>query len=238
MEVTMEGFDSSAFLDGFMGFFDNLKADLSADYIKSSTITSLIVGAIAAALIIFAAIMYKKSMAFGIVAGVLQIPGAVGVQKMVHYVLQMDFYRKEIFYGYSQEDVDQQINDFLYNYYKDAVIDIVMLILCSMLGLLAWIFALVVIIKAMKQPPKAFAIIALILHIIRYVVIAPYDLITPIVSRVTEASQKTTDMCYYIFTLIPLLLFAIGSIFVRVKMKKQAAEKAQQNAEPAATEEI
>lgn len=232
----MGGFDSSAFMDGFLGYFDNLKAELSADYIRSSTITAVIIGVIAAALIIFASIMYKKGMAMGIVAGVLQIPGALCMQKMAHYVLQMDFYRKEIFYGSSQEDVDQQIDEFMRSYFMESLLDIIPLMLCSAFCLLAWIFALIVVIKAMKRPPKVFAIIALILHIIRYVVIAPYDVITPIMDNVTEASQKATDIRYYIFTLIPFVLFAVGSIFVRVKMKKQAAAAEQQSAEPTCAE--
>ena len=64
---------------------------LSEDYIASSTAISLMLGFLAFAFILFAAISIKRAQAFGIITAVLQPIGAFAATKAVSEFASLDY---------------------------------------------------------------------------------------------------------------------------------------------------
>ena len=75
---------------------------------------------------------------------------------------------------------------------------------------------------SIKNRSKVFAIIALVLHIGRYVFAVPFDLASPFMGLpVGNESQLIFDVLYYVATLLPFFLVLISGIISGIKSKKQ-----------------
>ena len=74
----------------------------------------------------------------------------------------------------------------------------------------------------LKVKPKVFGIFALILHIVKFLFIAPVNTFTPIITNIaaTEAAQKSQDTLVYAMVLIPLVLVAISGLIAMIKRAK------------------
>lgn len=215
--------------DGMQFILDllqNMEADFSTGYIIASTVLSIIVGILAAVFIILAATFSKKNIAFGIVAGIFQIFGALGVQKYVHAFLQMDKVTYITVEG-MPEDIADKMEQATTNYLETYLTETLPLLGLALIGsfcmFIAWIMGLVFIALSIKGSGKIFAIIALVLHIGRYAFVLPFNIVAPFMGQpINDMSQLVFDFLYYGATLLPFLLVMIGGIVSGVKAKKQA----------------
>ena len=210
-----------SFMDGYVRYFENLETYLSPEYLKSSLTTAIIIGILGAALIIFASIMTKKGLVLGIITGIMQIVGSFSAQKIAHLTLSIDFYRVETIYGSSQAEINQKTEQFYKTFFNDAMSNIVPLCIFSMLYMVSWILTLIFIVKALENRPKVFPAFALVFQIVRYAFVAPYNAFAPALGPMTEAAQKSHDVRYYLITLLPLVLLAVGALLTFFKNKKQ-----------------
>ena len=215
---------SNGGLDFIIDLLQNLTAEFSVGYIIASTVLSVIVGILAATFIILAATFSKNNRVFGIIAGIFQILGAVGVQKYAHVFLSMEKFAMIQVTGSSQAEVNQKLQEEMMDYMMGMLGDLVITAICGALMFAAWIMGLIFIIMSLKNHGKVFAIIALILHIGRYLFVLPYDIVSPFIlgQPISDMSQLVFDFLYYGATLLPFLLVMIGGIVSGVKAKKQA----------------
>ena len=211
-------------LDVIIDLLQNLTAEFSAGYIIASTVLSIIVGILAAAFVILAATLSKKNIVFGIIAGIFQIFGAVGVQKYAHVFLEMEKFAMIQVTGSSQADVNQKLQEAMTEYMMNMLGDLIIACICGALMFAAWLMGLIFIIMSMRNNGKALVIIALLLHIGRYLFALPYDMVSPLVlgQPITDISQLIFDFLYYGATLLPFLLVMISGIITGIKSKKQA----------------
>ncbi len=221
----------------FVDYMENLEAVLSDAYITRSTVFSILVGILACIFIVVASVMMKKGMVYGIITGIVQIVGAFCTQKMVHIFLQMNHVQFETITGTSQAELDQKMEEFYADYFSNFFADMIPLMLCSVIMVISWVMALIFIIKSMKRMPKIFPVLAIILHIFRYLFVVPYDVITPIFAKVTDSSQGVVDIGYYFVTLLPFFVIMIGSFFCKKHAEKTAAKEAAKVAQKAEAEE-
>lgn len=213
-------------LQFILDLLQNMEADFSLGYLIASTVLSAIVGILAAVFIILAATFSKKNIAFGIVAGIFQIFGAVGVQKYVHAFLQMDKVTQITVTG-TVDSIEGNMQQAMDNYLETYLTETLPLLGIALIGsfcmFIAWIMGLVFIALSIKGSGKIFAIIALVLHIGRYVFCIPYNIVAPFLDMpINDMSQLVFDFLYYGATLLPFLLVMIGGIVSGVKAKKQA----------------
>ncbi len=222
------------FFETYMEVLARMQIPLSEEYISSSLTTAIIVGVIACALIIFTAVMSKKSLGLGIVAGIFAIIGSIGNHLAVVYFHTTEFFKVIFATGSNTSDAYDNLMDSLSQYYAEQLPKMGLYVLGNMLVMAAWILSLIFIIKMLKVKPKVFGIFALILHIIRYIAVAPMDAITPILGTVpvTEAIQKSQDLKVYAMTLLPLVLVAIVSLIYRIKSSKAPVAAPAAPAEP------
>lgn len=209
-----------------LDLLQNMEADFSAGYIIASTVLSAIVGILAAVFIILAATFSKKNIGFGIVAGIFQIFGAIGIQKYAHAFLQMDKVTYITVEG-MPEDIANKMEQATSNYLETYLTETLPLLGLALIGsffmFIAWIMGLVFIILSIKGSGKVFSIIALILHIGRYALGLPFNIVAPIMGQpINDMSQMIFDFLYYGATLLPFLLVMIGGIVTGIKSKKQA----------------
>ena len=214
--------------------------NLSDGYVSSSLTSAIIVGIIACALIIFTAIASKKALGLGITAGIFAIIGSVANHFAVVYFHTTTFVITAKFVGSSQGEVDQMVEDFTETYMTENLPKMLLYSLASALVFAAWVVILIFIMKAMKIKPKAAGltcgIVALLLHIGKFLFIGPVNIFSPILNNTsaTEAMQKSQDSLVYAMTLIPLFLVAVAglvSLIVRC-VKKGAPEAVAEAAAP------
>ncbi len=207
-------------LEFLIEFLENLQLRLTDEYILSSTILSIVVGLLACGCMVVAAIFMKHNRIYGPIAGVMQIVGAFSVQKMVHIFLEMDLFRQVTIYGEDMEDLASNVEDFYAEYFMDLLEGMVPMYLFSFLMMGAWIMGLIFIIRSMSRMPKVFPVLALLVHIFRYVFVMPYDIITPFFEKLTVEAQTRCDVLYYFLTLLPFLLVMIGSFLSKRHLQK------------------
>ena len=202
--------------------FSLIQIPLTEEYISSSLTSAIVVGIIACALIIFASIASKKALGLGITAGIFAIIGSIANHFSVVYFHTTTFVVTEKFIGSSQTEVDQMASDFVENYMTENLPKMIFYVLASAVVFVAWIVTLIFIIKMLKVKPKVFGIFALILHIVKFLFIAPVNTFTPILTNVaaTEAAQKSQDTLVYAMVLIPLVLVAISGLIAMIKRAK------------------
>lgn len=202
--------------------FSLIQIPLTEEYISSSLTSAIVVGIIACALIIFTSIASKKALGLGITAGIFAIIGSIANHFSVVYFHTTTFVVTEKFVGSSQTEVDQMASDFVENYMTENLPKMIFYVLASAVVFVAWIVTLIFIIKMLKVKPKVFGIFALILHIVKFLFIAPVNTFTPILTNVaaTEAAQKSQDTLVYAMVLIPLVLVAIAGLIAMIKRAK------------------
>lgn len=199
--------------------FSLVQTPLSEEYISSSLTSAIVVGLIACALIIFSAIAAKRGLGIGIVAGIFAIIGSIANHFYVVYFHTTTFVVNETFLGSSVEDANQQASEFLENYMTENLPKMIIYVVSSALIFASVVVALIFIIKMAKVKPRVFGIFAIILHIVRFLFVAPVDLFTPILTNTatTEALQKRQDTITYVMFLLPLVLVAIAALIALIK---------------------
>lgn len=226
------------FIKMYEEMFALIQIPLSEEYISSSLSSAIIVGLIACALIVFTAISSKKSLGLGVVAGIFAIIGSVANHFAVVYFHSTVFFKTIIVQGTVGSDLQGQLNDAMLEHYAENLPKMGIYLLANLLLLAGWVLSLIFIIKMIKLKPKVLGIFALVLHIIRYLLFASVDMISPIVSNsaAVEAIQKSQDIKVYAMTLIPLILVAIAGLVTMIKNSKTPAPVEQAAAPEAAPE--
>ena len=213
------------FIETYQQVISRMQIQLSEEYISSSLTTAIIIGVIACALIIFTAIISKKSVGFGVVAGIFALIGSIGNHFAVVYFHSTEFFKIITATGSNTSDAYDNLNEALAEYYAEQLPRMGIYVVANMLILAGWIMSLIFIIKMLKVKPKVFGVFALIIHILRYVAVASTDAITPVLTQgpITEAIQKSQDFKVYLMTLLPLALVAIAALINMAKSKKAPA---------------
>lgn len=208
-------------------FFEGLQTTLTDEYISTSRIMSIIIGIIACALFIFTAVSTRRSTVFGIIAGVLN-----GFSMYVAHCLIVLFHRIDfIFYETIYGPADQ-ISDLVAKaeseYWANTLPDLILFILCMLFINIAWVTALIYMIRLLKIKPKILTVFALFIHIIGYIFIFPINIISPLVAgEMTVAMQETQDIIYHISVLTPIILFSICALMHIVNSKKGSPDATQ-----------
>lgn len=206
------------YFDTLFGIMKNLHIDMTPEYLQASTRLSWIVGIIMAGLIIAAVFVSKKNHALGIVTGIFQLLGAVGMQKAVHILLQMDLTHVEYIVGSSQAEVDKLAGE----YQRGVLMQSLPMFLGMIAFFVAWVLLLVFIIKCMRFRPKVLAVFALVLQIIRYLAIAPFNTFAAITGPLTEAAQQRQDYLFLGAGLLVVLLTVIPCFIPQKKAEWEA----------------
>lgn len=207
----MEFFE--VYFDTLFGILKNLHINMTPEYVQSATRLSWIAGIIMAGLIIAAVFVSKKNHALGITTGIFQLLGAVGMQKATLILLSMDITHIE-YVGSAAEAAEYQ-RQVLVNQALPMFVGM-------MLYFIAWVLLLVFIIKCMRFSPKILAVFALILQIVRYVAISPFNTVAAVFGPLTEAAQQKQD---YLFLGAGLLVVLLTVISCFIPQKKAAVEE-------------
>ncbi len=207
------------FLFAMIEVITESQIQLSEGYITSSTVLSILVGIIAAAITITTAFLMKKGKVFAIITGVLQILGTFCAQKTAHLFMDLDFIVTAT--GGTMDEAMENLGEL----YLESMVKLIPYMLCNMIFMAAWIFTLVFIVKTMKLKPRVFPVFALIIHIFRYLFVGPIAgfNIFHLTDKVTESIQRETDILNYAVILIPLVLVLASAVISFVRSKKEAA---------------
>ena len=222
-------------MDQLENIFKLIQTPLSEEYVSSSLTSAIVVGLIACALIIFTAIASKKALGMGITAGIFAIIGSVANHFSVVYFHSTVFVKTIYAEGPAGSDLQGQLDSALADFYAENLPKMVIYMVASALVFAAWVVTLVFLFKVLKIKPKAAGltcgIIALLLHVGKFLFAGSVNTITPILTEtpVTEAIQMSQDSLVYTMTLAPLALAAIAglvSLIVRCAKGKSAVAEA------------
>lgn len=181
---------------------------------------ALILGVIAMAAIIFAAMRTKKGRVFGIIVGILQPVGLfAGVQSVIAYG-GIKFSNLVVFAEGSSQSaaMDAATEKLMENLLGEYLPSVLMLSLWTMIGFVALVMTLVYVIKCMKIKPKIFAILSLVVIILRWLVFAPIDQMNMVVSMLGMGEMQQSPVwtaLYFFFAMLPPLF-----IFIQALMHK------------------
>ncbi len=197
--------------------------ELSEGYLSSSTLLSIIIGVVAAALTVTSAFLLKRGKVFAIITGIFQIIGSFCAQKMAHIFMDLDFVITA-----TGETADEAMEN-LSQLYMDALAGLVPYMFCSMLFMASWVLTLVFIIRSMKLKLKVFPILALIIHILHYLGVSPIAglNVLNLSGEITEEIQVQTDIQNYAVTLIPIVFVFISALVTSSKSRKDALSSSQ-----------
>ena len=213
-------------------FFSGLVLDPA--YAGKAITSSLIVGFLAFALILFAAIAIKKGRALGIIAAILQPIGAYAAAKSVIEFGNMDFSSLNIKVTASTQ---QAAMDAFMDKYTDALMTKIMpqMIMCIIWGMLLTVvvvITLVYIVTLLKAKAKGIALFALIVAILRLFV-SPINVFAILLNQANAATQSVWDLLFRAVFILPAFLVAIqGIINLASKDKPATAEAAPVEAAP------
>lgn len=207
-----------AYVETLRRMLENMFIQFSPEYLAASTRLSWIAGIAMAVMIIVAVIVSRRNVALGIATAVFQVGGAVGIQKFVHVFMQMDLTHVEHIVGSSQAEVDQLIAE----YQRSVIERVTPGFVGMMLYFIAWVLLLVFIIKCMRFSPKVFGVFALIVQIVRYVAIAPFNPIALVTATMTEAVQQRQDYLVHGAALLAVFLIFIPCLVSGIFKRKES----------------
>lgn len=209
-----------AYIETYKRMLENLHIEgLSESYIQSSTRLSWIFGIAIAVMILVAVFVSKKEYALGIITAIFQVLSAVGMQKGLHILLQTDLTHVEYITGSSQAEVDQLVSE----YQRGALMNFMPVFLGMIAFFVAWVLLLVFIIKCMKYRPKVLGVFALLVHIIRFIAIGPFNTFAIAIGPLTEEMQKKQDLLFLGSTLLATLLIMIPCLVHGLSKKRTEA---------------
>lgn len=196
---------------------DRFRFHPSNEYVKNATILCLVIGCIAAAFIIFTAITSKQHMGLGITAGVMQILGAFSIQQASIQFWKADLFAYKVVTG-TESEIYDKMQEATKEMIQKMLPHILLMSLFLALTLVSWIITIVYITKAMAIKPKVFGILALVIHIIRFVFVWPMNLYSPLFGeQLTADIQQSYDTFANIAFLLPALLIGVAGIISFVK---------------------
>ncbi len=194
-----------------------ISGGIDEESMSKMTTSAWIWGILFLGICVFVAIALKKGTTIGIIAGVVNAITIILTPTMIKAFHEMEFFKT--IYG-----TQDQLDDLVEEYYAEQIPKMIAYYGVTILGLAAFVLALVFIIKSMKCTPKVFPIFALIIQIVRYAFIAPIDSFKMFTGGVTVESQISQANLYYIFTIIPIVLLVVPAIINLVKKPAPVAQ--------------
>ena len=185
------------------------------------------------ALYVVPAVVTKKNMVIAIVAGVTNFLSAILMPLYVRL-----FHTLPIMV----EVQPGTVNEAMMNLIRTLIKSFGVLAITALM-LIGFVLSIVYICKGFKFKPAIFAVGALIINILRYLYIAPYQAMFPVIFKLVAPSNPATVtimafgqafqlLVYYVAMMLPLLLILFASLISKSKEKKLAnAEDAKEKAE-------
>ena len=158
---------------------------------------------------IFSTIATKGKLGKGIVTAIFQVIGSIGAHMYV-----AGFGKMQIFAIITapENQLDQAVADF----YAEQIPYILLYLFGFMLYLAGVILMLVYVIPFLKKQPKVCGVFALIITILRIVVIQPFNMYH-MFEQATEATQKSWDVFYILFSMLPAILVSVVGLITMLK---------------------
>ena len=185
------------------------------------------------ALYVVPAVVTKKNMVIAIVAGVTNFLSAILMPLYVRL-----FHTLPIMV----EVQPGTVNEAMMNLIRTLIKSFGVLAITALM-LIGFVLSIVYICKSFKFKPAIFAVGALIINILRYLYIAPYQAMFPVIFKLVAPSNPATVtimafgqafqlLVYYVAMMLPLLLILFASLISKSKEKKLAnAEETKAKAE-------
>jgi len=200
------GGGSDTFMDTYLETISGVLPSLGSKGWTSTVVWSTLIGLMAAACIILRTIFTKKKLGFGIACAILCCFGIIGGQLFANFLA-------EALHGLLSS--------------SPSVTELVGALIGYLLGmilmLLGWLFSILFIIKQMKDEPKIFGILALVLALVKYLVIPPFNTFGILGGPQTESDFVGYSVFGLIVNLIPYILLLVGGILNMVKAKNAPA---------------
>ena len=194
---------------------------------------AIVCSVVVLALYILPAIVAKKNMGIAIVAGVTNFLSAIlmPVYIWIFHTLPIVV---EVRPGTPDEAMMNLIGTLIKSFGLLAI---------TALMLIGFVLSIVYICKGFKFKPAIFAVGALIINILRYLYIAPYQAMFPVIFKLVAPENPATVtimafgqafqlLVYYAAMMLPLLLILFASLISKSKEKKLSkAEESKAKAE-------
>lgn len=206
-----------------------INLSLSSTYHLLSIISVVLCSLLAFALVMFTAIAIKRARIYGILVALLQPASFVAAWQVVVSYANVDFSCLEMTVtGSSQQDAMNK----LYTAIGEAFLTEVF---PQLIGCMIWavvfavisLFTLLYLALLIKGKKKAFAILALVIGVIRQFCISPLELVSTVLLGIgNQWIQLVWDAVFRGAMLLPLFLIALQGVFVligNIKAKKAAA---------------
>lgn len=185
------------------------------------------------ALYVVPAVVTKKNMVIAIVAGVTNFLSAILMPLYVRL-----FHTLPIVVEVQPGTMNEAMGNLIFTLIKSFG-----LLALMALMIIGFVLSIVYICKGFKFKPAIFAVGALIINILRYLYIAPYQAMFPVIFKLVAPDNPATVtimafgqafqlLVYYVAMMLPLLLILFASLISKSKEKKLAkAEEAKEKAE-------
>lgn len=179
------------------------------------------------ALYILPAIVAKKNMGIAIVAGGVNFLSAILMPVFIWI-----FHTLPIVVEVRPGTPDEAMMNLIVTLIKSFG-----LLALTALMLIGFVLSIVYICKGFKFKPAIFAVGALIINILRYLYIAPYQAMFPVIFKLVAPDNPATVtimafgqafqlLVYYVAMMLPLLLILVASLISKSKEKKLAKAEA------------
>lgn len=186
------------------------------------------------ALFVVPAIITKKNMGISIVAGVASFLSAILMPLYVRL-----FHTLPIVVEVQPGSVDEAMANLIRTLLKSFGI-----LAITVLMLVAFVLSIIYIVKAFKYKPAIFAVAALIINIIRYLYVAPYQTMFPVIFKliaqnnpaivtIMTVGQAFQLVVYYAAIMLPLVLVLFASLISALKSKKADSKAEEKEPLPA-----
>ncbi len=224
------------FLDVFFETFKKMQSPEIYQIANSKLIISLVsilFGVVVLALCIATAALSKKQRIIGIVAGVANFAFALLVPKYLNLWHNMPM-------GRFTFNTTEAAVAFL----KEMLVQTVMFMAITAIMTVAFAITIVYIITAFKNKPAIFAIGALVINIVRFLMITPYQLYYPMFSKMfadlngtmVPANNLFIGQVFQLLVFFGTLTLALLLVLVPVILNKIKESKAPAAVEAPATE--
>lgn len=197
------------------------------------TLIGVVCAVIILALYVVPAVVTKKNMVIAIVAGVTNFLSAILMPLYVRLFHTLPIV-VEVQPGTMNEAMGNLISTLIKSFGLLALMALM---------IIGFVLSIVYICKGFKFKPAIFAVGALIINILRYLYIAPYQAMFPVIFKLVAPENPATVtimafgqafqlLVYYVAMMLPLLLILFASLISKSKEKKLAkAEEAKEKAE-------
>ncbi len=206
------------------------------------SVIGVVCAAIILALFIVPAVVSKKNMVIAIVAGAFNFLSAILMPCYVRF-----FHTLPIVVEVQPGTVNEAMMNLISTLIKSLGVMAI-----TVLMLISFVLSIVYICKSFKFKPAIFAVAALIINIVRYLYVAPYQTMFPVIFKLVAPSnpslvtimtigQAFQLVLYYAAIMLPLVLVMASALISTFKSKKapaEALEKTEEKVEEKTEEKV